>query len=192
MSPQVMILNKLLTVVSIVCSVTAMAQSPIEIRKAKLNELSFLFGTWQISGESIDAKGNKHIQTGTMKWGFDMDSTVIRNDREFIAAGDSKAPRSANRFYEYIMFSPARNMYEFISFEFGGASAARYWLVDVKKKIYRYTFARFDASAGVTIETIVTLKFINENKLIETFEDIVFETGERSALNTLTLTRMKG
>lgn len=173
---------------------TASAQSPVDVRKARLKDLSFLLGTWQVSGDAKNWKGDTRTQSGTMKWSFDMDSTVIRNDREFNvlkATGDFDSGSKHYAFYEYIMFSPARSMFEFISFEYGAAGAPRYWLVDSKNKIYQYRFARFDTSRGVTLETVVTLKYINANKLVETFEDFVFETGERSYINTITLARVK-
>ena len=162
------------------------------MRKSKLNELNFLLGNWTLESNASNSNGDASVQTGTMSWIFDMDSTVIRNQRNFKRTESSGAYSAWSKqsiFYEYILYNPSRSMFEFIPFEYGAAGAPRYWLVDTKKKVIQYRFARFDTGRKITLETIVTLKAISENELVETFEDIVFETGARDAINTIRLKR---
>jgi hypothetical protein len=159
---------------------TGHGQSSLQTRKTKLKELSFLIGQWNVTIDRKNASGESTVETGlTMSFAFDMDSTAIRNERHF----------KKNNFYEYIFYNPSRNMYEFIAIENGAASAARPWLVDLQQRSYRYNFSYYDTSKKITVETIVTMKYVNANELVESFEGIVFETGAREFFNTLRLTR---
>ena len=186
--------SPLLTASLILVATLGHAQSPTDIRKSKLKELGFLIGTWSVDSKATNLAGDATSQTGTMSWEYDMDSTVIRNQRILKrgpATGAFTSWSERGEFYEYIMFNPARNMYEFISFEYGAAGAPRYWLVDTKKKIYQYRFARFDAARKITLETTCTLKYIDDNELVETFEEVIFETGAQERINTIRLRRVR-
>jgi hypothetical protein len=186
-------MKALLVFLALLIACVVCGQPAIEIRKSRIRELDFLIGTWSVESKASDIAGDGTSRSGTMTWKYDMDSTVIRNER-LLMRGPATG-RFANwpvrgEFYEYILFNSSRNMFEMIAFEYGAASPARYWLVDTGKKLIQYRFAGYDASRGVTIETVVTMKRISDTELLETFEGFVFETGRRDWINTIVLKRL--
>lgn len=172
----------LLSTLAIAITLSAQSQSALTIRKEKLRQLGFLIGKWNVEAERTNSKGEVSVEKDAIiSFAYDMDSTAIRNERHF----------RNNTFYEFIFYNTSRNMFEFIPLEYGIAAAPRPWMVDLNKKIYQYKFSSFDAEKKITIETTVTLRQINPDKLIETFEGIAFETGEKAYHSKLTYTRLQ-
>jgi hypothetical protein len=159
----------------------AVCQSTLAIRKSKLRELGFLIGKWDVTISRRNAGNEITTETAAIvSFSFDMDSTVIRNERHF----------KSGSFYELIFYNTTRETFEFISLENGVASALRPWQVDLKGRSYRYRFLSFDSRQSTSVETTVTLKAVSDQELTETFEGIAFETGATLYHNTLRMRRV--
>lgn len=148
-------------------SIPTFSQNPTQIRKAKLMELSFLIGNWEVKGGEKNSLGESFSQIGFWYCSFDMDSTVIRIDLKFTVTQSSgyynSLPRKRN-FTEYIVYNTTRNIYQTIDFDAGTVSSPNHLFVDVKNKMLKYYFSFYHPVRKVTIDAVSILKAISEDE----------------------------